>query len=152
MPPASSGHFVTVNHVPAEGLCYPVSPSAQRLARGSDEDSAEPAAPLADPAPLPGDSRGASKPGKALPGRPGGPTYSIVSVEISPSRQGPALDTSSASASPTLTALALLGRRVAELHVPTPLSWVWVFVLTFLWTRHRASVWSEEDVGTGLIG
>jgi hypothetical protein len=78
---------------------------------------------LGDPAPLPGDWRDASKPGKALLGRPGGPTYSIVSVEISPSRQGPPLDTSNASASPTLAALALVGRRVGELQVPTPLSW-----------------------------
>ena len=41
---------------------------------------------------------------------PKGPACSIVSVRIPPSSQGPAPDTSSASASPTLTALAPEGR------------------------------------------
>ena len=36
---------------------------------------------------------------------PSGPAISIVSTGITPSRQGPAPDMSSASASPTLTAL-----------------------------------------------
>ena len=38
---------------------------------------------------------------------PRGPADSIVSIHIHPSRQGPTLDTSSTSASPTVTALAL---------------------------------------------
>jgi hypothetical protein len=41
---------------------------------------------------------------------PGGPADSIVSIGTAPSRQGPALDTSSTSAPPTLTALVHVGQ------------------------------------------
>jgi hypothetical protein len=51
-----------------------------------------------------------TKEGKALLGRPRAPADSIVSIGIAPSRQGPAPDMSSASASPTLTALACFAR------------------------------------------
>ena len=63
---------------------------------------------------------GAGKGKRRFQAGPRGPANSIVSTDIAPSRQGPAPDMSSASASPTLTALAPQGsdRDVMSLAKP----------------------------------